>query len=57
MLVVFEDTEAPVHFLRVAREEITRNGVDVPLWTASREDLEAAGPLGAPPGAAARGPS
>ena len=47
VLVVFEDTVAPVPFLRITREEITRNGVDVPLWTVSREDLEAAGPLGA----------
>ena len=46
VLVVFEDDVAPAHFLRVARDEIARSGVELPLWTASRDDLEAAGPLG-----------
>ncbi len=46
VLVVFEDTVAPAHFLRVAHEEIGRSGVDVPLWVASRDDLEDAGSLG-----------
>ena len=46
LLVVFEDADAPAHFLRVAREAIARSGVDVPVWTASRDDLEAAGSLG-----------
>ena len=46
VLVVFEDPVAPAHFLRVAREEIARSGVDAPLWAASRDDLETAGPLG-----------
>ncbi len=47
VLVVFEDAVAPAHFLRVAREEMARSGVDVPLWTASRDHLESAGALGA----------
>ena len=47
VLVVFEEAVAPAHFLHVAREEITRRGVDGPLWAASRDDLKAAGPLGA----------
>ena len=47
VLVVFEDAVAPAHFLRVAHEEIAWSGVDVPLWTASRDDLDLAGPLGA----------
>ena len=46
VLVVFDDPVAPTHFLRVAREEIARTGVELPLWTASREALEAPGPLG-----------
>ena len=47
VLVVFEEAVAPAHFLRLAREEVARSGVDLPLWIASRDDLEAAGPLGA----------
>ncbi len=47
VLVVFEDAVAPAHFLRVAREEIARSGVDVPLWVCCTEELDAAGPLGA----------
>ena len=47
LLLVFEDAVAPAHFLRVAREAIGRGGVELPVWTASREGLEAAGPLGA----------
>lgn len=46
VLVVFEDHVAPAHFSRIALAETERTSVDVPLWTASREDLEAAGPLG-----------
>ena len=46
VLVVFEDAVAPAHFLRVARTEMVRSGVDVPLSAAWRENLEAAGPLG-----------
>ena len=46
LLVVFEDAVAPAHFLRVAREEVVRTGVDLPLWTASPNDLEVTGSLG-----------
>ena len=53
VLVVFEEPVAPAHFLRLAREEIARSGVELPLRTASRGDLERAGPLGT----AWRGPS
>ena len=48
LIVVFEDAVAPAHFLRLAHEEMARSSVDLPLRTASREDLEAAGPLGIP---------
>ena len=46
VLVVFDDPVAPVHFLRIAREEIARSGIDLPLWVASRDELDAAKPLG-----------
>ena len=46
VLVVFEDAVAPAHFLRVARRECERCGVDMPLWVASRDDLEGTGPPG-----------
>ena len=46
VLVVFDDTVAPTHLLRVARTEMERSDVDVPLWAASRECLQAAGPRG-----------
>lgn len=46
VLVVFEDDVAPAHFLRVAREEMARSGVDLPLWVASQGELAATGPLG-----------
>ena len=35
MLVVFEDDIAPTHFMRIARDELARRGVDLPLWVAS----------------------
>ena len=41
MLIVFEDVVPPVHSLRVARKEMARAGVNLPLWVASREDPEA----------------
>ncbi len=47
VLVVFDDAVAPAHFLRVARDEIARGGVDVPLWVASKADLGIRGPLSA----------
>ncbi len=47
VLIVFEDPVAPTHFLRVARRELERTGVDVPLWVSSTEALDDMGPLGA----------
>ena len=46
VLVVFEDEIAQTHFLRVAREEIERTGVNVPLLVSHRGLLERVGPLG-----------
>ena len=46
VLVVFDDSLAPAHFLRVARNEMERTGVNVPLWVSDREVLERVGPLG-----------
>ncbi len=46
VLVVFEDDLAATHFLRVAREEMERTGVEVPLWVSHRAALERLGPLG-----------
>ena len=47
VLVVFEDDLTATHFLRVARQEMARSGVAVPLFVSHRELLEQAGPLGA----------
>ena len=46
VLVVFDDDLAATHFLRVAREEMDRTGVRVPLWVSHRTALAKAGPLG-----------
>ena len=46
VLVVFEDEIAQTHFLRVAREEMARTGVIVPLFVSHRSLLERVGPLG-----------
>ena len=46
VLVVFDDELAATHFLRVAREEMGRAGVEVPLWVSHRAALERLGPLG-----------
>ena len=46
VLVVFEDEIAQTHFLRVAREEMARIGVTVPLFVSHRSLLERVGPLG-----------
>lgn len=46
VLVVFDDHIAETHFLRVAREEMRRTGVDVPLWVSHRRTVEELGPLG-----------
>ena len=46
VLVVFDDDIAPTHFLRIAREEMARAGVEVPLLVSHRELVEREGPLG-----------
>ena len=46
VLVVFEDEIVQTHFLRVARDEMARTGVRVPLWVSHRSLLETVGPLG-----------
>ena len=47
VLVVFEDPLAEANFLGVARREMERTGVTLPLWASYRERLETVGPLGA----------
>ena len=46
VLVVFDDDIAQTHFLRMAREEMARTGVSVPLLVSHRSLLEQEGPLG-----------
>ena len=46
VLVVFENEVAKTHFLRVARDEVERTGVEVPLRVSHRSLLERVGPLG-----------
>ena len=46
VLVVFEDEIAQTHFLRVARDEMARTGITVPLFVSHRSLLERVGPLG-----------
>ena len=46
VLVVFDDELAESNFHGVARREMDRTGVDVPLWVSHRELLERVGPLG-----------
>ena len=46
VLVVFEDEFARTHFLRVARDEMEKTRVDVPLLVSHRSLLERVGPLG-----------
>ena len=46
VLVVFDDDLAATHFLRVAREEMDRTRVRVPLWVSHGGTLDALGPLG-----------
>ena len=45
VLVVFDSDIAQTHFLRVAREEMARTKVRVPLWISHRITLERAGLL------------
>ena len=46
LLVVFEDEIVQTHFLRVARDEMARTGVRIPLRVSHRGLLERMGPLG-----------
>ena len=46
VLVVFDDDLAATHFLRVARREMKRAGVEVPLRVSHKAALERLGPLG-----------
>lgn len=46
VLMVFDDSLVEARFLGVARSEMTRTGVDVPLWVSHTERLEQEGPLG-----------
>ena len=46
VLIVFQDDIAVTHFLRVAREEMDRVGVEVPLSISHEAALEDLGPLG-----------
>ena len=46
VLMVFEDAAAEARFLVVARRELARAGVRLPLRVSHRERLEQAGPLG-----------
>ena len=46
VLVVFDDELAASHFLRVARQEMERAGVEVPLWVSNKAVLERLGPVG-----------
>ena len=46
VLVVFDDPLAEANFLGVARREMERTGVNVPLWVSYRRMLEKVGPLG-----------
>ena len=46
VLVVFEEEIVLTHFLRVARDEMARTGVSVPLGVSHRSLLEKVGPLG-----------
>ncbi len=46
VMMVFDDPFVEARFLGVARSEMTRTRVDVPLWVSYRERLEQEGPLG-----------
>ena len=47
VLMVFDDAAVEARFLVVARREMARNRVRLPLFVSHRERLEAAGPMGA----------
>ena len=46
VLIAFEDSLAEANFLGVARTEMERLKVGLPLWVSHRDALERAGPLG-----------
>jgi len=46
VLVVLDDELAESNFHGVARREMDRTGVDVPLWVSHKDILERVGPLG-----------
>ncbi len=46
VLIVFEDSLAEANFLTVARREMERTRVKLPLWVSHREAIERVGPLG-----------
>ena len=45
VLIVFDGELAAAHFLRVAREEMERTGVEVPLWVSHKAAIEDLGSL------------
>ena len=45
VLIVFDDPLAEANFLGVARREMQRFGVRLPLWMSHRETIESVGPL------------
>ncbi len=45
VLIVFDGELAAAHFLRVARQEMERTEVEVPLWVSHREAIAELGPL------------
>ena len=47
LLVVFEQDLLASRFIAVARQEMDRVGVDIPLFVSDKERIEDAGPLGA----------
>ena len=46
VLIVFEDTLVEANFLGLARREMERAKVRLPLWASSQQAIERAGPLG-----------
>ena len=46
VLMVFDDPLVEARFLGVAREELAKKGIKLPIWISHREALENQGPLG-----------
>ncbi len=46
VLIVFDDYLVEANFLGVARREMARTGVNLPLWVSHKEMIEKEGPLG-----------